>query len=135
MLSTQIRPHFILNTLGAIRAMVMEDAKKASEEMEDALEKLTEVDDAYVVAVGTRALAGLKFTAQSQGGIDERLKKMVLSRVQSVDKTITGVAVTADEKLVKEIDALAENLENATSLDAVKTQAEELMNQITVYTE
>ena len=35
LLSTQIRPHFILNTLGAIRAMVMEDAKKASDLLYD----------------------------------------------------------------------------------------------------
>lgn len=122
-------------TLGAGGIATLEDAKKASEEMEDALEKLSEVDDAYVVATGTQALVGLKFTAQYQGEVDDRLKKMVLSRVQTVDKTVTGVAVTAEEKLVKEIDALAEALESATSLDAVTTQADDLMNQISIYTE
>ena len=35
LLSSQIRPHFILNTLGAIRAMVMEDAPKASDFLYD----------------------------------------------------------------------------------------------------
>lgn len=122
-------------TLGAGGISTLEDAKKASEEMEDALEKLTEVDDAYVVATGENALVGLEFTAQYQGEVDDRLKKMVLSRVQTVDKTIRGVAVTADEKLVKEIDALSETLESATSLDAIATQAEELMGRIQVYTE
>jgi len=122
-------------TLGAGGITTLEDAKKASEEMEDALEKLTEVDDTHVVATGKNALVGLEFTAQYQGEVDDRLKKMVLSRVQTVDKTVTGVAVTADEKLVEEIDALAETLESATSLDAVATQADDLMNQISIYTE
>lgn len=122
-------------TLGAGGIATLEDAKKASEAMEDALEKLTEVDDAYVVATGTTALVGLKFTPQYQGKVDDRMKKMVLTRVQTVDKTITGVAVTDEEARVKEIDALAETLESATSLGAVTTQAEELASQISVYTE
>ena len=118
---------------GGIKSL--EDAKKASEAMEDAIEKLTEVDDAYVVATGSTALVGIKFTAQYQGKVDDRMKKMVLTRVQTVDKTITGVAVTDDAELVKKIDDLAETLENATSLSAVTAQAEELASQITVYTE
>lgn len=122
-------------TLGAGGITTLEDAKKASEAMEDALEKLTEVDDAYVVATGTTAVVGLKFTPQYQGAVDDRMKKMVLTRVQTVDKTITGVAVTDEEARVKEIDALAETLESATSLGAVTTQAEELASQISVYTE
>lgn len=122
-------------TSGAGGITTLEDAKKASEAMEDALEKLTEVDDAYVVATGTTAVVGLKFTSQYQGAVDDRMKKMVLTRVQTVDKTITGVAVTDEEARVKEIDALAETLESATSLGAVTTQAEELASQISVYTE
>ena len=35
LLSSQIRPHFILNTLGAIRSMVTEDAEKASDLLYD----------------------------------------------------------------------------------------------------
>lgn len=35
LLSSQIRPHFILNTLGAIRSMIMEDAEKASDLLYD----------------------------------------------------------------------------------------------------
>lgn len=121
--------------MGAGGIETLEDAKRASENMEDALEKLSEVDDAYVVATGTTALVGLEFNGQYQGGVDDRLKQMVLSRVQTVDKTITGVAVTADPALVRNIEALAETLDDATSLSAVATQAEELAGQITVYRE
>ena len=120
---------------GAGGITTLEDARRASENMEDALEKLSEVDDAYVVAAGNTALVGLEFNAQYQGQVDDRLKKMVLTRVQTVDKTITGVAVTADPSLVRQIEALEETLDDATSLSAVATQAEELTGQIQVYRE
>ncbi|MBQ9263244.1 MAG: YhcN/YlaJ family sporulation lipoprotein [Clostridia bacterium] len=113
----------------------VEDAKARSQAMEEAVEKLTEVDDAWVVAAGHTALVGVKFTGQYQGEVDERMKKMVLSRIQTVEKGVTGVAVTADETLVKGIEALSKTLESATNLTAVNTQLEELAKDITVYTE
>lgn len=113
----------------------LEDAKKESEEMEDAIGKLSEVDDAYVVAIDTRALVGVKYNSQYQGQTDDRMKKMILTRIQTVDKAITGVAVSSDEAQVKEIQSLAEALDSAASLSAISTQAEDLMNQITVFTE
>jgi len=121
--------------LGAGSIATLEDAKRASEQMEDALEKLTEVKDAYVVPLGEKALVGLEMDAQYQGEVDERLKKMVLARVQTVNKTVTGVAVTADPVLVKGVEALADTLEGATSLSAVSTQLEEMLGKIQVYTE
>lgn len=113
----------------------LEDAKKASETMEDAIGQLSEVDDAYVIALDQTALVGVKLNSQYQGGVDERMKKMVLSRVQTVEKAVTGVAVTADEAQVKEIQALAETLDSASALEDVKSQAQKLIDQITVYQE
>ena len=113
----------------------LEDAKKMSEEMEDAVEKLSEVDDAYVVAVGENALVGVKLNDQYQGKADERLNKMILTRVQTVNKAVTGVAVTEDAARVKEIEALSKTLDEASSLDSTAKQAEDMMKQITVYRE
>lgn len=113
----------------------LEDAKKASEEMEDAIGKLSEIDDAYVVATGDNALVGVKLNDQYQGEVDDRMKKMVLSRVQTVDKSVTGVAVTADEAQVNQIEALSKSLDEASSLSAVSAQAQELIQQIQVYQE
>lgn len=111
----------------------IEDARKAAQAMEEAVEKLSEVDDAYVVPMGGTALVGLKFASQYQGETDDRLKKMVLARVQTVDKEITKVAVTSMEPLVTGIQALAETLKGASSLDDVNDKAEELLKQLTVY--
>lgn len=111
----------------------IEDTRKAAQVMEEAVEKLSEVDDAYVIPMGGTALVGLKFASQYQGETDDRLKKMVLARVQTVDKEITKVAVTSMEPLVTGIQALAETLKGASSLDDVNDKAEELLKQLTVY--
>ena len=111
----------------------LEDVQKNSQAMEEAVEKLSEVDEAYVVTVGDTALVGLKFAGQYQGQTDDRLKKMVLARVQTVDKTIAKAAVTDNGALVTGIQALAEALKGASSLNDVNDKAEEILRQLTVY--
>ena len=113
----------------------VENAQQAAQAMKEAVMKLSEVDEAWVVPMGDTALVGVKFSAQYQGGADDRLKKMVLTRVQSVDKAITKVAVTDNAALVTGIQALAETLKGASSLDDVNAKAEEMLKQLTVYSE
>jgi hypothetical protein len=115
--------------------MTLESAQQAAQAMEEAVEKLSEVDDAYVVPMGDTALVGLKFTSQYQGGVDDRLKKMVLTRVQTVEKSIAKVAVTDDAALTGGIQALAETMKGASSLTDVNGKAEEMLKQLTVYGE
>lgn len=117
----------------AAPAATVEDTRKTVKAMEDAVEKLSEVDDAYVITVGDTALVGLEFEKQYQGGTDDRLKKMVLARLQTVDKNIVKVAVTSDEPMVTSIEALTEALKSASSLDDVNNRAEEILRQLTVY--
>ncbi len=111
----------------------LEDTKKASQAMEEAVEKLSEVDEAYVVTIGDTAIVGMKYASQYQGQLDDRLKKMVLTRIQTVDKTITKAAVTDNAALTTGIQALAETLKSASSLDDVNDKAEEILRQLTVY--
>ena len=113
----------------------LEEAKKASDEMEDAIEKLTEVKDAYVVALGNTALVGVKFDPQYQGTMDDRMQKMIIARIQTINKGITSIAVATSEQDVTAVEQLSDALENATSLSAVTTQAEELTGKLTVYKE
>ena len=115
--------------------MTVESAQKAAQDMKEAVMKLSEVDEAWAVPMGDTALVAVKFDSQYQGGADDRLKKMVLTRVQSVDKAITKVAVTDNAALVTGIQALAETLKGASSLDDVNTKAEDMLKQLTVYSE
>ena len=115
--------------------MTVESAQQAAQNMKEAVMKLSEVDEAWVVPMNDTALVGVKFSSQYQGGVDDRLKKMVLTRVQSVDKAVTKVAVTDSAALVTSIRALAETLKGASSLDDVNTKTEEMLKQLTVYSE
>ncbi len=117
----------------AAPAATIEDTRKTVQAMEEALEKLSEVDDAYVITLGDTALVGLEFENQYQGGTDDRLKKMVLARLQTVDKNIAKVAVTSDEPMVTSIEALTEALKSASSLEDVNRRAEDVLKQLTVY--
>ncbi len=91
----------------AIRTV--EDARKAAEEMEDAIEKLSEVDEADVALAGDTALVGLKLTGQYQGQVDDRLKKMVLTRVQTVEKSIAKAAGQRRFRFHRDLHRLQEN--------------------------
>jgi len=115
--------------------LTVENAQQAAQAMKEAVIKLSEVDEAWVVPMGDTALVGVRFDSQYQGGADDRLKKMVLTRVQSVDKAFTKVAVTDNAALVTGIQALAETLKGASSLDDVNTKAEDMLKQLTVYSE
>ena len=117
----------------AIRTV--EDARKAAEEMEDAIEKLSEVDEADVALAGDTALVGLKLTGQYQGQVDDRLKKMVLTRVQTVEKSIAKAAVTDNTALTAAIRALSDATDGASTLEDMSRKAEEILRQLTVYPE
>ena len=107
------------------------EAKQQSKAMEHALEELTEVDDAEVVAIDRTALVGLKFTAQYQGGLDGRMKKAVLTQLQTVNKSINAVCVTADSIFAEKIDKLEDMLDSAADFSEIKQQFEALAKEIT----
>ena len=118
---------------GVNSGRTLEDTKKAAQEMQAAVEKLSEVSEAWVVPMGDTALVGVRFTKEYQGGADDRIKKMVLTRLQTVDQAVTGAAVTDNAALVTGIQALAKAMEGASSLDDVNSKAEEILSQLTVY--
>ena len=68
--------------------------------MEHVLEALAEVDDADVVALEWIALAGLEFANQYQGGLDWQMKDAVLAQIQTVNRSINAVCVTAEPALM-----------------------------------
>lgn len=113
----------------------LDEAKQTSEQIDDAVEKLTEIADAEVIATGTLALVGVQFDDQYKGGLDDRVKKMILARAQTVDSEIDAIAVTDEESLVTRIEELSDALDTATSMSDIAARAEALADQIGVYRE
>lgn len=104
----------------------VEQARASSDSLKEALDKLTEVEDAAVLVTGTTALVGLKLDSQYKGTLDERLNSMMLSRAQSVESAVTQVKATTDEETVKKIKQLYDMLEGATSLTPIIAQADSI---------
>ena len=94
-----------------------------SDNVAEEVEKLSELDTAEAVVAGNIALVGVKYDAQYQGGLTERLTKMVEQRVETIDKTITAVHVTDDEAMLDKIAKLREELNNKSiTFEELQTQ-------------
>ena len=101
----------------------IEDAQRVSDNVAEEVEKLSELDTAEAVVAGTIALVGVKYDAQYQGGLTERLTKMVEQRVETIDKSITAVHVTDDQAMMDKISKLREELNNKSiTFEELQTQ-------------
>ena len=88
----------------------VEDAIRVSDSVAEEVEKLSELDTATAIVASNIAIVGVTYDTQYQGGLTERMIEMVDARVQTVDKTLTTVHVTDDEKVIGELKALLEKL-------------------------
>lgn len=106
------------------------DARKAIEDIEDELERLSEVDDAQVVIAGNDAAVGLEFDSQYQGGIDDRLQKIVEERIASVISGVDNILITDDRALMDQLEALGDRLEGAADMADIQNELNAIINKI-----
>lgn len=108
----------------------MDKAKRVIEQIEDELERLSEVDDAEVVIAGNKAAVGLEFDDQYKAGVDDRLRKIVKERIDSVISGISTVAVTADKGIMDAIESLGERLDTMADMTALKSDLDAIIRKI-----
>ena len=102
-------------------------AKRLSQEAEDELEKLSEVSDAQVVIAGHTAAVALEFDSQYQGGVDERLRKMVKQRIDGLVKGVKDVSVTDDNTLYERLETLGDRLDGSAALSEIETELKDII--------
>ena len=105
-------------------------ARKASEEIEDELERLSEVTDAQVVLAGKNAAVALRFNSQYQAGIDERMREIVQDRIDGIVSGIDKVAVTDSVDIFDELNTLGDRLEGAADMTEIQNQLNAIINRI-----
>ena len=108
----------------------MDKAKRVIEQIEEELERLSEVDDAEVVIAGNKAAVGIEFDDQYQSGLDDRLRKIIKERVDSVIGGISTVAITADEGVMDAIESLGERLDTMSDMAALQSDLEAIIKKI-----
>ena len=112
-------------------SMTPAEASRLAERISEAVERLSEVDDAEVIVSGNRALVAVEFDDQYSAGLDERMKKMITETVQEVDETLTEVEITDDDTLYGQVNGLGERLAKATGLDELADDFRDLWDRVT----
>ena len=108
----------------------MDKAKRVIEQIEDELERLSEVDDAEVVIAGNKAAVGLEFDDQYKAGLDDRLRGIVKERIDSIISGISTIAITADEGIMDAIESLGERLDTMADMSALQSDLDAIIKKI-----
>ena len=120
------------NTMDNGGVNTIEDARRVSDQIDEEIEKLSEIDDAEAVVAGNIALVAIEYDDQYQGGLTDRLRDMITERVETIDKAVTTVHVTDSKEMVALIKELSKKLDSAgLTFDELQTQLLNLGSSIT----
>ena len=108
----------------------MDRARRVIEQIEEELERLSEVDDAEVIIAGNKAAVGLEFDDQYRSGLDDRLRGIVKERIDGVISGISTVAITTDEAIMDAIESLGERLDTMSDMTALQSDLEAIIKKI-----
>ena len=108
----------------------MDKAKRVIEQIEEELERLSEVDDAEVVIACNKAPVGIEFDDHYQAGLDDRLRKVIRDRIGGVVSGISTVAITADETVMDAIESLGERLETMSDMASLQSDLDAIIRKI-----
>ncbi len=108
----------------------MDKARRVIEQIEDELERLSEIEDAEVVIAGNKAAVGVEFDDRYQAGLDDRLRKIIKERVDGVIGGISTVAITADEGIRDAIESLGERLDTMSDMAALQSDLDAIIRKI-----
>lgn len=108
----------------------MDKARRVIEQIEDELERLSEVEDAEVVLAGNKAAVALAFDDQYKGGLDDRLRGIVKERIAGVVSGVSTVAITADESVMETIESLGERLDILSDMSALESNLDAIIRKI-----
>ena len=115
--------------------MGTDDALKASQQIRDAVSKLTEVDTAVCAVAGDSAAIGVTYTSSYQGKMDDRLRGMIYARVKALHPGITTIYVTDDAAKNNEIASLYQMLQGGGAYETVEGSLKSLTADMEAYKE
>ncbi len=118
-------------TASSASAMTPAQAGKLAERISEAVERISEVDDAEVIVRDERVLVAVEFDDQYSAGLDERMKQTITDAVKKVDDSLTDVQITDDGTLYGQVKGLAERVGKVTGLDELADDFGDLWNRIT----
>lgn len=107
----------------------VEDVQRVSDQVEDELEKLTEIKEVEALVIGNMALVGVTFDNQYQEGLTTRLEDMIRDRIKTVHTGIENVVVTDKTDQIESIRKLRDSL-NGGDFTTIMNDATTLLQTI-----
>jgi len=112
-----------------------DDALKASQQVRDAVNKLTEVDSSVCVAADNKAIVGVTYDNAYRGKMDDRLRGMILSRAKAIHPAIDTVYVTDDPAVANEVASLYQMLQTGSPYSTIKANLDSLTSNLEPFKE
>ena len=114
----------------ALPGMTPAESGQIAEKISEAVERISEVEDAEVIVNNERVLVAVKFDEQYSAGLDTRMKDTIIETVRKVDNGIEKVQVTDDDTLYGKVKSLGERIANVTGLDELADDFGDLWDRI-----
>ena len=111
--------------------MTPAQAGRLAEQIAEAVERISEINDAEAVVSNERVLVAVEFEDQYNAGLDDRMKQMITEAVQKVDSGLTEISITDDDTLYGQVKGLGQRLAKATGLDELADDFGDLWDRIT----
>lgn len=112
-------------------SMTPADSGRLAERIAEAVERISEIDDAEVIVRDNRALIAVEFDDQYSAGLDERMKTQITEAAQKIDENLTEVEITDDSTLYGQVKSLAERIGKATGFDELADDIGDLWDRVT----
>ena len=96
-------------------------------QLEEELERLSEVKEAHVIIAGHKAAVALTFDDQYKAGIDDRFRKIVRERIDGVIGGIDTVALTTDKTVMDALEALQDRLDSVSDMSSLQAELDKIL--------
>ena len=97
----------------------MDKARRVIEQLEEELERLSEVKEAHVIIAGHKAAVALTFDDQYKAGIGER--------IDGVIGGIDTVALTTDKTVMDALEALQDRLDSVSDMSSLQAELDKIL--------
>lgn len=106
------------------------NVSRKAEQIAEKIERLNNINEAYVLISGNTAIVGVDMDRNVQGQITNDLKARIEKIVKDTANNIKNVSVTADPDLLTRIEKMAEDIANGRPITGFAEQFQEILRRI-----
>ena len=107
------------------------DWANGAAQIEQAINRISEISNSRVVVTNTTALVGVKFDNVYKGQLTERIRQMVAAEVMKADPSIQTVAVTSDDGDAQKVYNLSDQIRAGRPVDELKQDINSIVRNAT----